>query len=280
MVRVRRMAIKKSAVIPYRFKDERLEIMLITRSSGDGWGIPKGKIEEPLEPHISATKEAFEEAGVLGCPHSISIGAYLDNSKSGPIPTFLLEVEIELAKKVWPERKKRARLWVAADECEKYVTDKKLLAVIEKAALCLRSDAEYFKHIIKSFCEARRWNLIAVSGDDAELEIETVGAGRSRINVTRDGSMVKLSAPGSVSFKSEKELSNAFSTELLQRNARNKFGCCAVEQVKDKFVYSYMRSVRLRLLDEDYFAEIAAGLAEESNRLESLVKKVKRGQAW
>src|SRR4051794_20047005 len=116
------MARRRSAIIPYRFVDGRLEILLITKSSGHGWGIPKGKIEAPLKPHISAAKEAFEEAGVLGFIHPINVGIYPDN-KGGTVPTFLLEVEIELGKKAWPEKKKRERRWVNADDCGEYVTD-------------------------------------------------------------------------------------------------------------------------------------------------------------
>src|SRR3712207_569082 len=99
------MAVKKSAIIPYRQGSRGLEILLVTRTSAsDKWVIPKGKIEAPLKPHISATKEAFEEAGVLGRPHPIRVGNFYDNSSNEPIPTFLLEVEVELHAKDWLEK--------------------------------------------------------------------------------------------------------------------------------------------------------------------------------
>jgi 8-oxo-dGTP pyrophosphatase MutT (NUDIX family) len=264
------MATKKSAIIPYRFIDEKLEMLLITKTSGDGWGIPKGKIEEPLEPHVSAAKEAFEEAGVLGQTLPVSIGTYLDPSKSGPIPTFLLEVEIELGKKEWPESKRRARLWVNASDCEKYVEDKKLLAVLEKAALCLRSDAEYFKHIIKTLCQERRLSLVTVN--DVYAEIESGGRDKRRIVINRKDANVRFSVRA---FESVKEPSITFSTQLLQRNARGRIGCWGMEQLEDKFVYSCAHSMSLKSLDEALFAEVVAGLARELNEVDALLKKIR-----
>ena len=69
----------KSAIIPYRFKGDHLEILLIKNSDNTKWIIPKGTIEKPLKPSVSATKEAYEEAGVLGIPHPILVGTYHKN---------------------------------------------------------------------------------------------------------------------------------------------------------------------------------------------------------
>lgn len=262
------MATKKSAVIPYRFTDERLEILLITKTSGHGWGIPKGKIEEPLEPHVSAAKEAFEEAGVLGHTNPVSIGAYPDPTKSGNIQTFLLDVEIELGRKVWPESKRRARLWVKSDDCEKYVEDKKLLALIEKAVLCLSSEAEHFKHLIKSFCAERRLALVIANDDYAEIEMS--GRDKRRIGINRKGSMLRFFVRA---FESVKEPAITFSTQLLQRNARSKIGSWGMERLEDKFVYSYTHSVSLKQLDEGLFGEIVTALGKEAGEVDALLKK-------
>lgn len=266
------MATKKSAIIPYRSINGGLEILLITRSSGEGWGIPKGKIEAPLAPHTSATKEAFEEAGVLGYTHAISFGNYPDDAKSGPlpIPTFLLEVEIELAKKAWPERKKRVRLWVAADECDRYVTDKGLLSVIEKGVRCLRSDAEYFKSIMETLCEEHQWNLFRVDADEAEFGID--GGGEKRVRATRSGSTIRLSVPSSIVFKSEAEQPQSISKRMLERNAVSNPGCWCVEKLADASVYSCTHNLRLKHLDGSYFREIAQGLVQECDAVEALVK--------
>ena len=268
------MARRRSAIIPYRFVDGRLEILLITKSSGNGWGIPKGKIEPPLKPHISAAKEAFEEAGVLGMIHPINVGTYPDN-KGGSIPTFLLEVEIELGKKAWPEKKKRERLWVEADDCDEYVTDADLLAVIKSGVQCLRSDGCYFKHAIKTYCEEDGLSLLEVDEDSAELEYRTESGSSRSIRVTRRDSTIKLSVLKTAAFKDEGSV-DALSTILLRLNSESKFGFWCAEQIKRRVAYSFANNIELKLLDSRQFLENVVGLIEECDRLGRTIENVSK----
>jgi 8-oxo-dGTP pyrophosphatase MutT (NUDIX family) len=262
------MARRRSAIIPYRFVDDRLEILLITKSSGHGWGIPKGKIEAPLMPHVSAAKEAFEEAGVIGRSHPINVGTYPNKRGKIPVPTFLLEVEIELRKKVWPEKKKRTRLWVDADKCDEYVTDEGLLAVIKTGVQCLRSDGEYFKYAIKTFCDENQLELLEGDEDHAEIVYRTKAKDSRHVHVTRRDSTIKLYVSGSL-VESEDPV-NTFATMLLRLNSQNKTGFWCMEQVKDKAVYSLTSSVPLKLLDSYHFAEIIEGLIAECDALDEI----------
>jgi 8-oxo-dGTP pyrophosphatase MutT (NUDIX family) len=261
------MATRKSAIIPYRVVDGKLEILLITVSSGNKWVIPKGNVEAPLKPHISATKEAFEEAGVLGRPHPISMGVYYDGSDSGPIPTFLLEVDVELGEKDWQEEHKRKRLWVDADDCSEYVRDKDLLAVIKRGIRCLRSDGEYFKRAIKIYCEEYKWKLLESNLDHAELEVVMADGQNKRLHVTRHESTVEFSVPSPIVFKSEDDFPHAFSTILLRRNARKKIGFWCIDRTHNKFVYSCIYNAELKLLDNRYFAVIVDGLIKECDAI-------------
>ena len=97
----------KSAIIPYKFVDGQLEISLIKNSSNTKWVIPKGTIEESLRPAVSATKEAYEEAGVLGIPSPVLVGTYNKNGQE--VPTYLLKVLVEL------EHYERERTWHKLD---------------------------------------------------------------------------------------------------------------------------------------------------------------------
>lgn len=266
------MARRRSATIPYRYVDGRLEILLITKSSGHGWGIPKGKIEAHLMPHVSAAKEAFEEAGVIGRSHPINVGTYPTKKGRVSVPTFLLEVEIELSKKVWPEKEKRARLWVDADQCDEYVEDEDLLAVIKTGVRCVRSDGEYFKYAIRTFCDENQMNLL--EGDENQVEV-IYGAeakdGR-RIHITRRDSTIKLSVSSSLA-ESEDPASD-IATILLRLNSQNKIGFWGMEQVKDKVIYSLASSAQLKLLDSRQFAEIIDGLIKECDALDGIPEKV------
>jgi 8-oxo-dGTP pyrophosphatase MutT (NUDIX family) len=267
---------KKSAIIPYRFVDGRLEILLITNAHGHRWGIPKGHVEAPLKPHISAAKEAFEEAGVLGRTHPISVGAYVDETSTGLIPTYLLEVDIELDEKAWQEEHKRERLWIEADEYDKYVTDEGLLTVIKRGIGCLRSAGEYFKRVIKTYCEDYQWNLLEVDEDSAELEYDMPAGGQKRVHITRHDSTVEFKVLSFVVIKAEEKLPGAFSTTLLRRNAQKKLGFWCIEQLRDEFVYCYMQNVELKLLDSSYFAEIVVGLTEECDAIEDIIENAAR----
>ena len=55
-----------SGVIPFRYLDGTLQILLITTKSGKKWITPKGNIEKNMTPQQSALKEAEEEAGIKG----------------------------------------------------------------------------------------------------------------------------------------------------------------------------------------------------------------------
>ena len=270
------MTTRKSAIIPYRVVDDRLEILLITVSFGNKWVIPKGNVEAPLKPHISATKEAFEEAGVLGRPHPISVGAYTDGSDSGPIPTFLLEVDVELDEKDWREKHKRGRLWIDADDCSEYVKDEELLVVIKRGIRCLRSDGQYFKRAIKTYCEEYKWKLLEADEDQAELEFGKSGGGNKRLHITRHDSTAEFSVPSFIGFKSEEEIPDALSTLLLRRNSQKKIGFWCIDQMKGRFVYSCMHNAELKLLDSQYFGVIVKSLIEERDAIEGIIKDVSK----
>jgi 8-oxo-dGTP pyrophosphatase MutT (NUDIX family) len=273
------MAIKKSAIIPYRIGEQGLEILLVTKSTSDKWVIPKGKIEPPLKPHISATKEAFEEAGVLGRPHPIRVGSFYDNSSNEPIPTFLLEVEVELDEKDWLEKNKRSRLWIEADQYADYIKDDDLLAVLRRGIRCLRFDGEYFKRAVKTYCEDHQWEIAELDEDFAELILATPADRKQSLQLAHHDSMVEFSVPSTTIFHAEERLPGTLSTKLLRRNARKKIGFWGVDKISGKFVYSYMHNAELKLLDSQQFFNIVSALISESEVIEALIRDVSNEQA-
>jgi ADP-ribose pyrophosphatase YjhB (NUDIX family) len=68
--------IKQSGVIPYRIRNDKIEVMLITTSSGLNWIVPKGNISDGMSLQDSAAKEAWEEAGVFGWVDNQELGTY------------------------------------------------------------------------------------------------------------------------------------------------------------------------------------------------------------
>ncbi len=51
--------IKQSGVIPYRIRNEKIEVLLITTSSGLNWIIPKGNISNGMSLQDSAASYAW-----------------------------------------------------------------------------------------------------------------------------------------------------------------------------------------------------------------------------
>lgn len=119
-------AVWQSGVIPYRINRGKIEVLLITTSSGKHWVIPKGWIPPWMTSSSSAAKEALEEAGVTGTVITPAIGRY-SNQKLGysyQIEVFSMRVEEEL--KTYPEAKRRQRQWMSPSQAVKKVRSPEL----------------------------------------------------------------------------------------------------------------------------------------------------------
>ncbi|CAL1356145.1 unnamed protein product [Linum trigynum] len=111
--------------IPYRFKNyddgsisDELEVLVITsQKGGSGMMFPKGGWELDESEQEAASRESFEEAGVLGTVED-QLGKWNFMSKSNGIfyegymfPLFVTE-QVDF----WPERHVRRRVWMSVDE--------------------------------------------------------------------------------------------------------------------------------------------------------------------
>lgn len=129
---------EQSAVIPYRVREGQVEVLLITTRNRGRWILPKGWIESDLASHLSAKKEALEEAGVKGYVSATSLGCYRHGGgkKSPVVEVFLMEVHRELD--AWPEQEERDRRWVSLDEAYRHVDEPGLRPILDEAAAIMR----------------------------------------------------------------------------------------------------------------------------------------------
>jgi len=107
----------QSSVIPYRINDGQFEIMIISSSKNNHWGIPKGIADPGHSLQKSAAKEAWEEAGVEGDVAQITVGSY-SHSKWGAtctVTVYPIAVTRQLPEDEWQERH-RGRRWVSSKE--------------------------------------------------------------------------------------------------------------------------------------------------------------------
>ncbi len=123
----------QSAVIPYRIRNDRVEILIITSSRNKHWIVPKGVVDIGLSAQESAAKEAFEEAGVLGQVEDTLLGTYMyakwgANCIIKVYPMKVLDI-ISEQERLEPERQ---RIWITAEQAPAYLKQKALLSMVLK----------------------------------------------------------------------------------------------------------------------------------------------------
>ncbi|WP_427157011.1 NUDIX hydrolase [Aliinostoc sp. HNIBRCY26] len=129
---------KQSGVIPYRIRNGRVEILLISTSDRQSWGMPKGGIVNGMTPPASAAKEAWEEAGVIGQVESNKLGTYKYRKRGKVYRVKMYLLPVEIVSSNYPEAKKRYRRWLDA---------KQAMKIMKKAAL---------KRILKGIIQTKK----------------------------------------------------------------------------------------------------------------------------
>jgi len=122
---------QQSGVIPFRVRNGKVEVLLITNRRQQHWRIPKGGIKTAMAPPDSAALEAWEEAGVKGEVDANNSGTY-EYQKRGntyQVKVFLLPVETVL--KDWPEASQRKRQWLDVTKAVKRVKSAALKRIIK-----------------------------------------------------------------------------------------------------------------------------------------------------
>ena len=128
---------RKAAVIPYRVRKKRVEVALVTTSSGTGWIVPKGSVDDGEDARDAAIREAEEEAGLLGVLPRKPLGCYHQVNGAGPcrVDVYLMRVTGVLDH--WMEDRLRRRRWMC----------------IRDAAACVRKELRQFVHAIEGVVE-------------------------------------------------------------------------------------------------------------------------------
>jgi 8-oxo-dGTP pyrophosphatase MutT (NUDIX family) len=122
----------ESGVIPFRKKDGKLDILLITSIKKKKWIVPKGFIEFNLSPFESAKKEAYEEAGILGTNETIELGSFELEKSSGKIQMKIYSMEVTEVLDDYPEKDLRKRKWFSIEEAVKNISIPPISTMITK----------------------------------------------------------------------------------------------------------------------------------------------------
>lgn len=127
------------AALPFRQEDGRVQVMLVTSRETRRWVIPKGWPNKREQPHRSAEREAFEEAGIVGRIQERPIGSYdyEKRLKSGATIACRVEVfplAVKDQRRRWPEYKQRQTRWFDLAEAATSVQERELSALIASFA--------------------------------------------------------------------------------------------------------------------------------------------------
>src|ERR1700712_929882 len=119
------MKFKQFAALPYRMRDDGIEILLITTRKKRRWSVPKGWPIKRKTPQQTAATEAYEGAGVHGAVGSRRIGQFrkcrLKKQKPVMCDVQIFPLAATRQRDIWPEQHERNRVWVAPRKAAKLV---------------------------------------------------------------------------------------------------------------------------------------------------------------
>lgn len=119
---------------------DRLQVLLITSRETGRWVIPKGWPIAGLSPEASATREAYEEAGVEGQASASCVGFYTYDKglgkPQGPRPTVpcivaVYPLKVTALQDRYPECRERRRKWFTPRKAARKVAEPELQALLD-----------------------------------------------------------------------------------------------------------------------------------------------------
>jgi len=114
---------EQSAVIPYRLRDGRVEVALVTSRGGKRWIIPKGFVDDAESNRKAAEREAFEEAGLRGDVSQRRVGVYTYRKWGGVCVVHVFTMLVVETAERWPEDSLRSRRWFSLDSAARRLGD-------------------------------------------------------------------------------------------------------------------------------------------------------------
>lgn len=122
---------QQSGVIPFRWDNGMLQVLLITKSHKQQWGVPKGIIEPGYSAMDSAAKEAMEEGGVMGAVEAKPLGHYQHEKWGGVchITLYPMLVSELMDEHLW-ESHKRQRQWFTVNEARQQISQPDIQAML------------------------------------------------------------------------------------------------------------------------------------------------------
>lgn len=144
-------------VLPWRIqRDGEMKILLITSRGRGRWIVPKGWPVKGYPLLVAASREAFEEAGIIGdiSPAPVTAFRYrkiLDDGSQAPCRVAVFGMNVRGTLSHWREKGQRKRQWFSLAEAAAR------LDAAELAAFVRTLDEEPER--VEPFRRSGRWNL-------------------------------------------------------------------------------------------------------------------------
>lgn len=125
----------QAAALPWRLRDGKIEVLLITSRQTGRWIVPKGWIEPGEPPHEAALREAREEAGIDGDidPEPLGSYVYMKHLPSGLIrrcEVTIYPLRVTAERDDWPEQELRHRSWLSPADAARRIQDAPLAELV------------------------------------------------------------------------------------------------------------------------------------------------------
>ena len=131
---------RQAAVIPFRIRDERVEIALVTTLSGKRWVVPKGSLNQGERARDAAIRETVEEAGLIGDVERKPLGRYHFTRANERYVVEVYVMRVTMVLDHWLEASVRRRRWIAVD----------------KAAALVRTELQPFVYLVERLVQSGR----------------------------------------------------------------------------------------------------------------------------
>jgi phosphohistidine phosphatase len=130
--------IQQATAIPFRYREGRLEVCLITSSQKRHWTFPKGVIDPGDSDAHTALKEAREEAGLSGKIVGEPIGGYAYEKWGRTLLVTVRLMQVTGVADDWDEAHLRERLWASVDDARTLIARMELRLLLDRAVERIR----------------------------------------------------------------------------------------------------------------------------------------------
>lgn len=121
--------------LPYRIRDGKVEILLVTSRRNGRWIVPKGWPMDGETPAGAAATEALEEAGAIGKLSEQVLGFYAYDKGHGgeklPCVVAIFPLKVKKLLKDYREVGQRRRKWVSQKKATQMVSEPELRQIIK-----------------------------------------------------------------------------------------------------------------------------------------------------